>query len=216
MNKTETKKAAIWLFALKYNYIFWIAILSVMLIKSCVKDDSIDYGNKTIRNIERMYLADSSGNGFNVSFSNKMEMTQARIMLLAESPSVRNFFNKVRSNREAAFPNLVETDPYEITDWIKTMDIPDSIEMTGIEGTGDLKLSMYLRPNPNDTSKSITNSIYVPNQGMVYLDALIINQFSMKSPKRVYRYKRANDGLSVYSEKDEMFSHVSRHEAAVK
>lgn len=217
MMKKEIKQSLLWVFVLKYNYIFWGGILLIAVAKIYISPPyNVDIGKIGSKNIKTLSIVDSTYNGFDVYFSNSYLLTDDRILMLSSSKKVTDFFNHIASSYQSRFQSLLYTDPYEVVDWIKSMGIPDSIKIYKIEGVGKQKHSLYLRPNPYDTSKVSLYSPSRPYQGMVFLNDYCIRSYSLRSKQRPYMYLYSNDGVPSYSSTDEQFSHISKFEAQFK
>lgn len=213
MNKDHWISNALFVFAAKYNWVFWVVVLVIGGVKGCsVNQDPIDMGARVSSILKIKSITDSNGDGFVLYFRNDPAMTEGRINQLKSSPNMMGFIDKLDSLENAITKPLLLTDPYEIVDIVESIGVPDSVVLSLIEGTGEGKVDLYRRPNPHDSSMVSSPPFLNTDQGVVYLTEEDMRKFSVRSKIRHYRYRNANFGMAVVSDTDQQYSHMHRYE----
>lgn len=193
--------------ALKYNYIFWIAIVCIAAFISLMDQTSeIDKGATQNHPLTYLSIYDSTINGYTIYLYSKVPVTEQRAESMMQSNSFNELCQRITSSVKKI--NMLDSDPYDVVRAINNIGLPDSIGVLRIEGYGYEKHKQYLQSNPFDSTFATSPSISIPQQGMVFIESADIMAFSSKKEPRAYRYVQANFGEPVYSLVDEKFSHI--------
>lgn len=207
MRLNDISGAIFYMAALKYNYIFWIAIVLIAGMLSVLDSTpETDRGATQHHRLTHLNIYDSTINGYTVYLYSSVPVTEKRAKAMVASQAFNELCERISSSVKKI--NMLESDPYDVVQAINNIGLPDSIGVLRIEGYGQEKHRQYLQPNPFDTTFATRPSRSIPKQGMVYIEAQDITAFTSKKKPRAYRYVRSNFGEPIYSLFDEKFSHI--------
>lgn len=168
----------------------------------------IDHAEKRreIFSVER--VVDSTSNGFEVVYVTKEPVTKYRLKEMTERKYILRNIARMKDTTIRYFNNLLYTDIYVFTDFIKPIYIDSNLVIESVYVYGIKKNSLYIGKNPN-----IQNSAkwFDPNtgQGGQYIKHNDI--YYRRKNERIYRYYKCY-GIFDMSFTDERFSHFSEDE----
>ncbi len=213
MNKAD--RIVLILLGLKW-YLFIAIVIFIGIIKAILGNgiDPIDDSIHTKREIITMAeVRDSVGNGFDVVFTSKKDVSAKRAK---EMRSRENFFNEVKKLEKEAplhFGNMLYTDIYDFAFFAKKYDYGQDIIIYHVSVAGYEKCNLYIGENPK-----IPNSAkkYDPDteQGILFINDIDVYNRD-NQVRRPYRYQKCKRPHSV-SYEDEHFSHFSEEEKIKK
>lgn len=180
-----------------------------LAINQCT-DNSHDIDNEAAaREIFTVQLmVDSTGNGFELTYSTKNPVTKSRLAEMSERNYIKDNIDSLKIKTKRCYGSLLYTDIYEYADFALSCYIDSNLVIEEILVYGREKSNLYIGENPKISNSARWLDPYT-NQGLLYIKHDDI--YYRRGNERVYRYKNCT-GVYGISTTDEYFSHFSEDE----
>ena len=187
---------------------FVILILIVALFRSCMGYGEMDLDNSyMVRRYmyDRIYVTDSTGNGYECLLYTTNAVTEARYKEIQSRQALRDSYKRLQAEAAAYFNHdLINTNIYDFVKYAKTFDINDGdVRLVNIWIYGIEYEKLYRRPHksyPNGWKFSDDNDL-----GILFLKENDVYNENFQTIQ-TYRYW----GCDATSSKDERYTHVTK------
>lgn len=209
---------AILLFILSYfNYILlFIVIIGGVVTMYNDSKNPIDIGSKGNNLACTIDVVGKTMDGYRVALHSKYPVTEARALEMGRR-NIGWIYDSIDARITEINVSPENIDPYEIVDIVRSVGLPDSIDVWALVAIGSGKTQRYLRPNPNDTN-TIAFETIVSNRhnpfGAVFLNRGNVLTYSSIDSIKPYNYMGCFFGQNVFLKQDEEFSHIRKSDIA--
>ena len=203
--KADTAVGGILLFGCMPSFIILIVIVSLM--RPCMGYGKMDLDNSYITRrymYDRIYVTDSTSNGYELLYYTTNSVTEARYKEIHSRQPLRDSYKRLQVEAGEHFNHkLIDTDIYDFVEYAKTFDInSDDVRLVNIWVYGCEYTKLYQRPHekyPNGWKFSDDNDL-----GLLFLKENDVYPYSSSS-LHTYRYWECD----ATSSKDERYTHVT-------
>lgn len=188
---------------------FVILVVIIGLFRSCMGYGEIDIDNSYMTRrymYDRIYIADSTGCGYELLYYTTNAVTEARYDEIKSRQHIRDSYKELQASAPEYFNHdLINTNIYDFVDYAKRFDIDSAdVRLVNIFVYGKKYEDLYRRPHP-DYPDGVHFMDDLDELGILYLKEDDI--FPCNYPRlQTYRYW----GCDASSSTDERYTHITK------